>query len=57
MDAWDLYFASLVGWLLHPGYLRPGTSRPDLNELADLADEMVDIRNGRMDRRSCRDRR
>lgn len=49
MDPWDIYFASLCGWLLHPGYLRQDAVAPTLEYIANLADEMVEIRNGRMD--------
>ncbi len=55
MTTWDLYFASLVAWTLHPGYLREGCSPPDLEALAQLADQMMEISNGRMGSgRDCR---
>lgn len=41
MDAWEIYFASLVAMTMHPGYLRPDTPKPTLEELAELADKMV----------------
>ncbi len=50
MDEWDLYFSCLAGWILHPGYNRQDTSRPTLEEVADLADQMVELKNGRMGR-------
>ena len=41
MNTWEIYFASLVAMTLHPGYTRPETPRPSLDELAELADEMM----------------
>ncbi len=41
MDKFDLYFATLAGWLLHPGYLREDAVRPTLEACADLAETMV----------------
>lgn len=41
MEIWDVYFASLCGWLLHPGYLREGVQRPTMESLARMADEML----------------
>lgn len=52
MREWDIYYASLVGWLLHPGYQKPDTIKPTLEEIADLADQMKEIRNARMGRSS-----
>lgn len=49
-DPWDVYFASLAGWLLHPGYQRPGTAIPTIEDVAELADQMMEERNGRMGR-------
>ena len=45
MSPWDLYFAGFAAMLLHPGYTREGTERPTLEDCADLADLMVEIRN------------
>ncbi len=36
-QAWDLYFASLVAFTIHPGYNRP----PTVKKLAKKADEMI----------------
>lgn len=47
MDPWDLYFCSLCAWLLHPGYLRDGAARPSLNQIADMVDEMLAVREER----------
>ncbi len=38
---WDLYFCSLAGWTLHPGYKRPGTSSLTIMDCAQLADQML----------------
>lgn len=54
MEVWDFYYATLCGWLMHPGYLREGTTRPTPLELAELADEIMEIRNGRMGSRRDR---
>lgn len=43
MEAFHLYFASLASITLHPGYEREGTIRPTLEQLADMALEMVKI--------------
>lgn len=48
MNPWDVYFASLAGWLLHPGYLRDGAIPPTLEEIAFLADQMLQVRNSRV---------
>lgn len=47
MEVWDLYFASLVSFTAHPGYLREGTHKPTIEECAAMADAMVDERNKR----------
>lgn len=39
--AWALFYSSLVSFTLHPGYLRPGAERPDLDALAKMADDML----------------
>ena len=47
-SVWDIYFASLAGWLFHPGYQRPDTIRPSINDVAELADAMMEIRDARV---------
>lgn len=47
MEVWDVYFASLCGWMLHPGYLRDEESRPSVEEIASIADEMMEARANR----------
>lgn len=44
VTVWDMYFAGLVSIAMHPGYLRPGTARLSLEDCAELADEMVELR-------------
>lgn len=44
MEVWDLYFATLAGWTLHPGYKRAGTTQIDLMDCARLANQMMEIR-------------
>ncbi len=47
MDKFDLFFATLAGWALHPGYLREGSTLPTLETCAIMAEQMVDISDGR----------
>lgn len=49
MEPWDLYFCQLCGWLLHPGYQREGTRVPSLDEIADMVDRMMEVRQRRND--------
>jgi hypothetical protein len=49
-EAWELYYSTLCSWHLHPGYLREGAVRPSIDEMADLADEMLRVRNERIRR-------
>ena len=39
--AWAMFFGTIVGMAQHPGYGRPGTDRPQLWELAEMADGML----------------
>lgn len=41
MEIWDLYFAQLAAWRLHPGYQREGAKVPSFSEIAEMADEML----------------
>lgn len=41
---WDLYYSGVVGWSLHPGYLRDNTEKMTLEECADIVDKMIEIR-------------
>jgi hypothetical protein len=47
MDIRDLYFLQLAAWLLHPGYLREGAEAPSLDQIADLVDQLIKVRNER----------
>ena len=50
---WDCYFRELVGWTLHPGYLRDnGKDKVSIAECADMADEMLEIRQHRFEDRT-----
>lgn len=45
-----IYFSGIVGWTLHPGYLRDKESKDQimsLTQCADLADKMVKITKAR----------
>ena len=44
MYVWDLYFAQVVGMNLHPGNLRPNATPMTLEECAELADKMMEVR-------------
>ncbi len=45
---WDLYFAGVVGWTLHPGYLKEGMEKTrTFNDCADIVDEMMKVRDER----------
>jgi len=52
---WDDFFCTLVGWAEHPGYYRENATKPTLGECANLADEMMIVRNERMQMRAQRD--
>lgn len=41
---WDDFFCTIVGWTQHPGYYRENATKPNLEECADIADEMMSIR-------------
>ena len=47
--AWDGYFAQQAGWSMHPGYYRENATKPTLEECANAADEMLEIRRRRME--------
>lgn len=42
-QVWLLCFTGLVGWSMHPGYLKPGSDRMNLDQCADLADKMLEV--------------
>lgn len=46
---WDDFFCTLVGWTMHPGWLRDNAIeiKPTLEKCADQADKMLKIRNER----------
>lgn len=41
MAAWNLYFATIIGWQFHPGQTRDGSARLSVNQAASLADECL----------------
>ena len=44
IDEWDLYFSTIVGWQLHPGYNRENAKKLTIKEAAELADHMIQER-------------
>jgi len=48
MEVWDLYFAALAGMLLHPGAGTRGHTALTLEECAEIADNMIQIREQRL---------
>lgn len=38
---WSLFYMSVVGWTLHPGYQKPGSERLSMDDCARLADRML----------------
>ena len=42
--AWDIYFSTMAGWSLHPGYTKPENTKHTLEEAAAMADLMLEIR-------------
>lgn len=44
---WDDFFCTLVGWTTHPGYNRENATPLTIEQCADMADEMMRIRNER----------
>ncbi len=41
MSVWDVYFCSIVGITMHPGYNKPETHKPSIEECAAIADQML----------------
>ena len=44
---WDMFFAEVAGWSIHPGFNRENAKQPTISECADMADEMLRVRNER----------
>ena len=44
MTVFDMYFASLVSITLHPGYNRENATQPTLEDCADMASKMLEVR-------------
>jgi len=53
MDRFDIYFASLMAITIHPGFGREGTYKPDMMEIAQLALQMIELRNSIEDKIKC----
>lgn len=47
--AWDIYFATLVGWQFHPGSRRDGSVPLTVPECAEIADLMLAVRRAKWD--------
>lgn len=45
---WDVYFAEVYSWTLHPGYYRENATKPTMEQCADQADEMIAFRRKRL---------
>lgn len=45
METFDLYFATVVGWQCHPGAGRNGHTPLTIAECAELALQMMRVRN------------
>jgi hypothetical protein len=44
MEVFDMYFATVVGMAIHPGYSRDNVKQLTLEECAEVASKMVAIR-------------
>jgi len=44
MEVFDVYFATIVGMAIHPGYSRENVKQLTLKECAEVAAEMIQIR-------------
>jgi len=44
MDIFDIYFATLAGWTLHPGYNRENTEKLTLTDCAIMAGQMIEVK-------------
>ena len=44
LGVYDIYFATLVGMAIHPGYSKDNVTQPSLQDCSDKAIEMMEIR-------------
>lgn len=40
-QVWLLAYIQILGWTLHPGYLKPGCTPPSTEQVALTADQVV----------------
>jgi hypothetical protein len=45
LGVFDIYFATLVGMAMHPGYSRDNVTQPTLEDCAEKAQAMIAIRH------------
>lgn len=45
LGVFDIYFATLAGIAIHPGYSRDNVTQPTLEECAKMAQDMIEVRN------------
>ncbi len=45
--AWDIYYAQICSWGLHPGWQKYATKAPTIEECAEMADAMLEQRKER----------
>lgn len=45
IGVFDMYFATLVGISAHPGYSRDNVVQPTIEQCAETAAKMIEIRN------------
>lgn len=53
--AWDMYFATIAGWMYHPGNYAID-KKEFLRQAANTADQMLSIRNIRRDLRNLEEK-
>ncbi len=45
LGVFDIYFATLVGMAIHPGYSRDNVTQPSLEDCAKTAMDMIKVRD------------
>jgi len=46
---WDMYFSALCGWAQHPGYYRENATKPTIDDCAEMATKMMEVRQRRLE--------